>query len=364
MDRVYNFSAGPANLPLSVLEEARRDLLSYPGAGMSVMEMSHRSKWFAEIIGEAENNIRKLLGLNDQYHVLFLHGGARLQFSMIPINLLGHQNKGAEYIVTGSWGDKAAKEAKREGQVKITWTGKNDQFNRVPNASELQFDSNSAYVHFTSNETIEGVQFQNEPASGNVALVCDASSDILSRPIPIEKYGLIYAGAQKNIGPAGVALVIIRDDLVHEIKDENLHAMLDYRIHIKNKSLYNTPPAFPIYMIMLVTRWILNDRGGLKKIHQENQKKAQLLYDAIDQSHGFYQGHAQKESRSLMNVTWKFSNDDLQKKFLEQALIRNFFELTGHRSVGGIRASIYNAMPLEGITALRDFMISFQKENA
>ncbi|MDP3981033.1 MAG: 3-phosphoserine/phosphohydroxythreonine transaminase [Chlamydiota bacterium] len=362
-NRVFNFSAGPANLPLPVLEEAQRDLPSFPDAGMSVMEMSHRSKWFEQIINEAETNVAKLLHLPSHYKVLFLHGGARLQFSMIPINFLKNSNQSADYIVTGAWGSYALKEAQKEAAIRLAWSGKDQNYSRVPSQEELQLDPNSAYVHFTSNETIEGVAFKKEPDSGNVPLICDASSDFLSRPIPVDQYGLIYAGAQKNVGPSGVAVVILREDMLQRIHSDNLHSMLDYRIHVKNKSMYNTPPTFTIYIIMLVTRWLLNEIGGIDKMAQLNEKKAALLYDVIDQSNGFYKGHAEKESRSLMNVTWRFANEELQQKFLDEAKKHHLYELKGHRSVGGIRASIYNAMPIKGVEALKEFMLDFMERN-
>ncbi|GBC81849.1 Phosphoserine aminotransferase [bacterium HR10] len=357
--RVYNFSAGPAMLPLPVLEEAQRHLLALPGVGMSVLEISHRSRWFEEIRDEAEANLRQLLRLPDHYHVLFLQGGASLQFSMVPMNLRRGREEAA-YIVTGSWSERAAEEARRQGDVRILWSGRAENYTRAPHPQEVPIPSRAAYVHFTSNETIQGVQFATEPETGDVPLVCDASSDFLSRPIPIERYALLYAGAQKNAGPAGLTLVILRDDLLERIPD-GLPTMLDYRTHVRHRSLYNTPPVFAIYIFMLVTRWLLHEIGGLEPMAALNRQKAQLLYDVIDRSEGFYRGHAHPESRSLMNVTWRLPNQELERAFLREAEARGLYELKGHRSVGGLRASLYNAMPLEGVRALRDFMQEFQE---
>lgn len=356
--RVYNFSAGPAVLPLPVLERAARELVEFPGAGMSVMEMSHRSKAFEGILAQAQENIRQLLHIPKNYHILFLQGGASLQFSMIPMSFLRGSGKVAEYIVTGSWGKKAVKEAKREGDVKISWDGGGEKFTRVPRSNELTLSGQAAYVHFTSNETIEGVEFSSEPVSGNVPLVCDASSDILSRPLDMAKYALLYAGAQKNIGPSGVTLVILRDDFLANAPKE-LPALLDYRLMVENNSLYNTPPTYGVYMVMLVTEWLLKDVGGLDTMAARNREKAALLYDAIDQSGGFYRGHAAQESRSQMNVTWRMPSEDLEKQFLAEAKSHGLVELKGHRSVGGLRASLYNAMPIEGARALRECMLEF-----
>ncbi len=359
--RVYNFSPGPAILPLPVLKEAQEHMTSLPGVGMSVLEISHRSKYFKEILAETKQNLKNLLNIPDNYQILFLQGGATQQFSLIPMNLLRGTGKPADYIVTGSWGKKAIKEAKLEGDVNTVWDGAEENYKRIPKGTELKFDPNAAYVHFTSNETIQGVEFFEEPETGDVPLVCDASSDFLSRPIPIEKYGIFYAGAQKNAGPAGVTIVIIRDDILEKIGD-GLHPLFDYRELVKGDSALNTPPVFAIYIVMLVTRWLQEKIGGLAKMEEINRKKANLLYDAIDQSNGFYNGHAAKEDRSLMNVTWTLPHPDVESEFIEKAKERNLFELKGHRSVGGFRASIYNAMPIEGVETLRDFMIDYQKQ--
>ncbi|GBC92770.1 Phosphoserine aminotransferase [bacterium HR15] len=360
-ERVWNFSAGPAVLPLPVLQEAQRDLLALPGVGISVLEISHRSKWFDAILEETEANLRQLLNIPAHYRVLFLQGGASLQFAMVPMNLLGDGS--ADYIVTGSWGEKAFQEAVKIGKARIAWTGKSEHFVRTPRPDELDIDPNAAYVHFTSNETIQGVEFQQEPPVGEVPLVCDASSDFLSRPLPIERYALIYAGAQKNAGPAGVTIVIIREDML-ERTPPNMPAMLDYRLQAEHKSVYNTPPVFAIYLVMLVTRWLINEIGGLERMQQINRQKASLLYEVIDQSNGFYRGHAHPECRSVMNVTWRLPNEELEKAFLQEAQAHGLYELKGHRSVGGCRASIYNAMPLEGVHALRDFMRDFLQRKA
>lgn len=364
-NRIYNFSAGPAVLPEEVLLEAQKDLFALPGVGMSILEISHRSKTYDAIHQEAKDGLKQLLNIPDDYAILFLQGGASLQFSMVPLNLMPPKNK-ADYILTGSWSKKAMKEAKRVGTVNIAATteegeGEKKYFKRIPKQSELKLDPDAAYVHFTSNNTIFGTEWQTEPEVGNVPLVCDASSDILSRPLDIKKYGLIYAGAQKNMGPSGVTLVIIRKDLLERSQD-SLHTMLNYKIHAENDSLYNTPNTFGIYIIKLVTKWLLG-LGGLEEMYKINKKKAQLLYDCIDQSGGFYKGHAEKDSRSLMNVTFNLATEELEKKLIDEATKAGFSGLKGHRSVGGIRASIYNAFPVKGVEALVDFMKDFQKRN-
>lgn len=358
-ERIFNFSAGPAMLPLPVLEQAQRELISLPGVGMSVMEISHRSKTFDAIIGGAENGLRELLGIPSNYHVLFLQGGASLQFSMIPMNFLPADGT-ADYITTGSWGKKALKEAKKAGAVNIAGNMADGGFTRVPARDELNLNPNAAYVHITTNETIEGVEWKAEPEVAAVPLIADASSDILSHPIAIEKYGAIYAGAQKNIGPSGVTLVIVRDDLLQRIPD-GLHTMLDFRTHTENKSLYNTPNTWGVYIINLVCNW-LKDKGGLKQMQRENEEKARLIYDAIDAT-DFYRGHADADSRSIMNVTFRLPSEELEKKFTAEATARKLDGLKGHRSVGGIRASIYNAFPKEGVEALVSFMKEFERTN-
>ena len=336
-NRNYNFSPGPAVLPLSVLQTAQKDLLCYPGAGASVMEISHRSKTFEAILGEAKGNLKQLLQIPDGYRIMFLQGGATLQFAMAPMNLLG--GKSADYIVTGSWGSKAVKEAEKVGRARTAWSGKAENFTRLPDADELELDPDAAYVHFTSNETIQGVEFMEEPETGVVPLVCDASSDILSRPLPVERYGLIYAGAQKNAGPAGVTLVILREDLLARVP-EALPSLLNYKELSDNDSLLNTPPCFAVYIVMLTTRWLLKEIGGLERMQAINQKKAKLLYDVIDQSGGYYKGHAAPGCRSLMNVTWRMDGEEREKAFLEAAKKEGLVELKGHPPVGGMRASL------------------------
>ena len=359
--RVWNFSAGPGVLPLPVLEEAQRDLLCLPGVGASVLEISHRSKHFDAIIHEAEANLRQLLSIPDHYHVLFLQGGASLQFAMVAMNLLGDGS--ADYLITGSWGEKALKEAQLIGKARAIWNGKPENFVRTPRPDEYTIDPNARYVHFTSNETIQGIQFPAEPETGDVPLVCDASSDFLSRPIDVKRYGLIYAGAQKNVGPAGVTIVIIRQDMLEQVPDD-LPTMLNYTVHVEHRSLYNTPPVFAVYVVMLVTRWLLENIGGLEQMHAINQQKAQLLYEAIDRSEGFYRGHAQPDSRSLMNATWRLPSEELEVQFVKEAKEAGLHELKGHRSVGGIRASMYNAMPIEGVRTLVEFMEHFRQKHA
>ncbi|HUS38413.1 MAG TPA: 3-phosphoserine/phosphohydroxythreonine transaminase [Pirellulales bacterium] len=360
MKRVHNFSPGPAVLPEPVLRRAQEELLSLPGVGISVLEISHRSAPFEEILRAAEANIRKLLFLPDNFHVLFLQGGSRLQFSMVPMNFM--TDAAPDYIVTGSWGDYALKEARRAGPVHVAWDGKPTNYDRLPATESLQLHPDASYVHFTSNETIQGVQFPTEPETAGVPLVCDASSDFLSRPMDISRYGLIYACAQKNAGPAGVTIVLLRDDLLSRVSD-NLPGMLNYQLHVDNDSRYNTSPVFGIYIVRLVTDWLLDSFGTLDAMLQHNREKATLLYDAVDRSDGFYQGHAATECRSLMNVTFRLASDELQDQFLQKAAERDLCELKGHRSVGGIRASIYNAMPMTGVQTLADFMDEFRADH-
>jgi phosphoserine aminotransferase len=326
------------------------------------MEISHRSKQFTAVIEKAEDNFRRLLNLPDHYHVLFLQGGASLQFSMVPINFLRGTGKAADYIMTGSWASKALTEAKKEGPVNIAWDGKEEGHVRMPGQDDLTLDADAAYVHMTSHETIQGTEFQAFPETGAVPLVCDASSDILSQPIPVEQFGIIFAGAQKNVGPAGTAVVIIRDDLLERVPD-GLPSLLDYKNLAGKKSLYNTPPCFTIYMIQLVTDWLLDEVGGLDKMAEINRRKAKLLYDVIDANPEYYRGHAQPGSRSIMNVTFRLPNEELEQAFIKEATEKGMHGMKGHRSVGGCRASIYNAMPEAGVQALHDFMLEFMKAN-
>ena len=359
-ERIYNFSAGPAVLPLEVLEKAQSELLSLNGIGMSVMEISHRSKHFELILEGATLGIRKLLNVPENYRILFLQGGASLQFSMIPLNFLA-RNESADYIVTGAWGVKAVKEAQRCGKVNAIYSTADSGFKSVPSPDELNFSENAEYIHYTSNETIEGVEFKYDLDGRGIPIVCDASSNILSKPIDIEKYALIYAGAQKNIGPSGVTLVVIRDDLLAQVP-ENQHSMLDYRLLAENDSMLNTPNTWGIYIINLVCEHI-KGHGGLGAMEKKNEEKAQILYDAIDGSDGFYSGHAEKPARSLMNVTYRLPMEELEKQFASEATAQGLDGLKGHRSVGGIRASIYNAFPKEGVETLVEFMKNFAQKN-
>jgi phosphoserine aminotransferase len=357
--RIFNFSAGPAVLPVEVLEEAQRDLLALPGVGMSVLEISHRSKTFDEIIQGCEADMRTLAGIPDNYRVLFLQGGASLQFSMVPLNLLPAGGS-ADYIITGAWSQKAVKEAKRVGAVTVAASTESENFTRVPEQRELQLDPAAAYVHMTSNNTIFGTEWRTLPDVGAVPLVSDTSSDMLSGPIDVKKHALIYAGAQKNLAPAGVTLVIVRDDMLKR-SPSTLHTMLNYSVHAENQSMYNTPPVFAIYVMRLVLKWLLR-QGGLDAIAKQNARKADKLYAEIDRT-GFYRGHAQKNSRSRMNVTFRLPSEDLEKKFSKDATAAGLDGLKGHRSVGGMRASIYNAFPEAGVDALVAFMREFEAKN-
>lgn len=358
--RIYNFSAGPAILPEEVLKKAQEELFALPGVGMSVMELSHRSKTYDNIHNEAKAGLKSLLEMNDDYEILFLQGGASLQFYMTALNLMPPKNK-ADYIVTGSWSKKAVKEAKLVGEVSIAGTSEQSNFNHLPKQENLKLDPDASYVHFTSNNTIYGTQYATEPEVGNVPLICDASSDILHKKIDVTKYGLIYAGAQKNMGPSGVTLVIVRKDLL-ERTPEKVPSMLNLKLMAEKDSLYNTPNTWGIYIINLVAKH-LSSLGGLDAVYQMNKEKAGLLYDAIDGSNGYYKGHAVKEDRSLMNVTFTMNSPELEKKFIEEATANNFNGLKGHRSVGGLRASIYNAFPKKGVEDLVAFMKDFMQKN-
>jgi phosphoserine aminotransferase len=327
---------------------------------MSILEISHRSKTFDDIINQAKADIRKLLNISDDYAVLFLQGGASLQFSMVPMNIMPPKNK-ADYINTGAWSKKAIKEAKRVGAINVAASTEETIFNRIPKQAELKLDPDASYAHFTSNNTIYGTQWQKEPGVGNVPLVCDASSDILCRKVDVSKYGIIYAGAQKNMGPSGVTLVIFKKDLLERSSDE-LPTMLNYKTHVEKDSLFNTPNTFGIYIIGLVAKWILN-LGGLDKMYEKNKQKAELLYNFIDSSGGYYKGHAEKDSRSVMNITFNLTTEELEKKLIAEALAAGFSGLKGHRSVGGLRASIYNAFPPKGVEDLVSFMKDFQQKN-
>jgi phosphoserine aminotransferase len=358
--RVYNFNPGPAALPQSVLEQARDEMLDYKGTGMSVMEISHRSKEFEALIQTAEADLRELLGIPANYKVLFLQGGASLQFAMLPMNLRP-AGASADYIVTGSWSKTALKEAQKLGPAKAAANMEASNFDHLPKQAELNLDPKAAYLHFTSNETIHGVEYVTEPEPpAGVPLICDTSSDFVSRPLDVSKYAVLYGGAQKNAGPSGVTVVIMRDDMI-ERTPANLPVMLDYKTLAASGSLHNTPPCFSIYIVGLVFQW-LKDLGGLPAIAAINQKKASLVYSAIDQSGGFYRGHA-KADRSLMNVTFRLPTEELEDAFASQAKKADLIGLKGHRSVGGMRASIYNAVPVEGVESLVEFMKEFQRKN-
>ena len=360
-NRIYNFSAGPAVLPEEVLKEAQEDMLDYKGSGMSVMEMSHRSKTYDKIFTDAKADLKKLLNIGDDYTILFLQGGANLQFTMVPLNLMPPANK-ADYIVTGSWAKSAAKEAKKIGTVNIAGSSEDVNFSSLPKQSDLKLDPEASYVHYTSNNTIFGTQYKTEPEVGNVTLVCDTSSDMLHKKIDVSKYGLIYAGAQKNMGPAGCTLVIIKNDLLQRSQD-SLSNYLNYKVHAEKDSLFNTPPCYTVYIMGLVYKWLLN-LGGLDAVYQMNKDKAAILYDYIDESEGYYKGTVtNKEERSLMNATFRLPSEELEKKFIAEATEKGFSGLKGHRSVGGLRASIYNAFPKKGVEDLVEFMKDFKKVN-
>ena len=360
MSTIYNFSAGPAMLPKEVLLQAKEEMLDWQGSGMCVMEMSHRGKEFMSIAAKAEADLREVLAVPDNYKVLFLQGGASSQFSMVPLNLLAGKTS-ADYINTGAWSKKAIAEAKRFCDVNIAASTEDNKFTSAPDQSDLSLDSNAAYLHYTPNETIGGVEFNYIPESGDVPLVADMSSTILSRPIDVSKFGVIYAGAQKNIGPAGLTIVIVRDDLIGKASDK-APSMFDYKVHADSESMNNTPPTYAWYLAGLVFQWI-KDKGGLSAVAEINKRKADKLYAAIDNS-GFYANPVAIANRSWMNVPFTLANAELDKLFLEKSREAGLITLKGHRSVGGMRASIYNAMPEEGVDALVNFMKNFQKENA
>jgi phosphoserine aminotransferase len=359
VQRIYNFSAGPAVLPVPVLEEAQRDLVALPGVGMSVLEISHRSRTFDEIIHGAEADMRSLAGIPASHKVLFLQGGASLQFSMVPMNLLSPGST-ADYILTGDWGKKALKEAKKVGSTHVAASTEDGNFKRIPEQSELKLTPGAAYVHMTSNNTIHGTEWAYVPDAGGAPLVCDMSSDMYSRPIDVARYGLIYAGAQKNLGPSGVTVVVIREDLLARSQDA-LPAMLNYRVHAENGSLYNTPPVFGIYILRLVLEWLVA-QGGLAAIEAANVRKAAILYDELDRT-PFWRPHAETGSRSRMNITFRLPSEELEKIFVKESTAAGFDGLKGHRSVGGLRASIYNAFPEQGVRDLVDFMQDFERRH-
>jgi phosphoserine aminotransferase len=359
VQRVFNFAAGPAVLPVPVLEQIQRDLIALPGVGMSILEISHRSKTFESILEQAEADVRRLGNIPSNYRVLFLQGGASLQFSMVPMNLLTPGST-ADYIDTGSWAEKAIKEAKKVGNVNVAASTGADNYSRIPAQSELKLTDGAAYVHMTGNNTIEGTEWNTLPEVGNRPLVSDTSSNMFSRPIDVTRHALIYAGAQKNMGPAGVTVVIVREDLLQR-SQKSLPTMLNYAVHAENKSLYNTPPAFAVYALGLVMKWLIAE-GGLEAIATVNDRKAAKLYAEIDRT-GFYRGTAKKESRSRMNVTFRLATEQLEHAFVKEATAAGLDGLKGHRSVGGMRASIYNAFPETGIDALVAFMREFERRN-
>ncbi len=357
--RVINFNPGPAALPLPVLEEIQGELLNYRGCGMSVLEISHRSDTFTSIIEDAEERLRRLMGINDDYTVLFLQGGASFQFAMVPMNLLDGE-RFADYVNTGTWSTKAIKEARIQGKkINVVASSEDRDFTYIPR--EINFTEGATYVHITSNNTIKGTQWAEFPDTNGIPIVSDMSSDILSRKIPVEKFGLIYAGAQKNLGPAGVTVVIIRRDFL-EIVPDSLPTMLKYTTFAEKKSLFNTPPCFAIYVVQLVLKWLEETVGGVEKVEEINRQKAKILYELID-SGDFYRGTAQPDSRSIMNVTFRLPSPELEAKFIEEAAANGLTGLKGHRSVGGCRASIYNATSLAAVQTLVDFMDSFAKKN-
>jgi len=359
-NRVYNFNPGPAMLPLEVLQQAQQELLDYRGTGMSVMEISHRSPEFDDINNTAIALTRELLGLGDNFKVLFLGGGASTQFAMIPLNFLP-KGKTAAYVDTGSWSSKAIKEAQKIGKVRLAFSSKEENYRRVPRLSEIDLPVDAAYLHLTSNNTIKGTQFHEFPDTGDVPLMCDMSSDIASHRLDFTKFSLIYAGAQKNLGPAGVTMVIIRDDLLAKCP-ANLPTMFTYTTHAEKSSLYNTPPAFPIYMVKLVLEWI-KKQGGLEAVEKVNTAKKDCIYQVMDANPDFFRGTVERASRSWMNITMRLPSEDLENKFVTEARAAGFVGLKGHRSVGGIRVSMYNAMPLEGVEKLAAFMETFKKAN-
>jgi len=358
--RVYNFNPGPAALPLEVLQQAQAEMLDYKGTGMSVMEISHRSKEFEAIVADAQKDLRELLQIPSNYKILFLQGGASLQFAMVPMNFRP-AGASADYIVTGTWSKKAFKESQKLGTAKAAANLEADNFNHLPAQADLKLDPQAAYLHFTSNETIHGVEYFKEPTPpAGVPLICDASSDFISHPIDVSKYAMIYAGAQKNAGPAGVVICIVRDDLLEKVP-ANLPNLLDYKALAEENSLLNTPPCWSVYIVGLVLKWA-KGLGGLQAIEKRNQAKADLVYKAIDESGGYYRGHA-KADRSRMNITFRLPSEALEDQFASEAKKVDLIGLKGHRSVGGMRASLYNALPVEASEALVKFMKEFQQKN-
>ena len=360
-DRIFNFSAGPCTLPLSALEKAQKEFVNYENAGMSLIEMSHRGKHYDKVHMDAISNVREVFGVPDNFEVLLLQGGATLQFAMIPMNFLP-KGKTGDYVNTGAWAKKAIADGKKLGDTRIIWTGENENFTRMPNPDEIKPGDNSAYVHVCGNETIGGIEFTKYPDTGDVPLIVDMSSHILSREVPFDKISMIYAGAQKNMGPAGLAVAIIRKDLL-ENSVENLPAYLSYNTHAPKDSMYNTPPVFAIYMMKLTLDWV-KEQGGLSAMNDLADKRSSLIYEVIDSSDGWFRCPVDKGSRSRMNVVWRLPAEDLEKKLIKEALDAGFSGLKGHRSVGGCRASMYNAMPVEGAAKLAELMSNFKKNNS
>lgn len=361
MSRVYNFSAGPSMLPESVLKTAAAEMLDYNGSGQSVMEMSHRSKVYEEIIKACEASLREVMNIPDNYKVLFLQGGASSQFAMVPLNLMNKNNK-ADFVVTGQWAKKAYAEAARYGKANVVASSADKTFSYIPKLDPASFDPEADYFHICLNNTIYGTKYHELPDTGSVPLVADISSCALSEPIDVSKFGLLYAGAQKNMGPAGLTVVIIREDLIGNAMDIT-PTMFNYQTHADNGSMFNTPPTYAIYICKLVLDWIKNEIGGLEKMKEINEKKAGLLYDFLDSSK-LFKGTVEKDSRSLMNIPFVTGDEELDKKFVAEATAAGFVNLKGHRSVGGMRASIYNAMPVEGVEKLVAFMKAFEEANA
>lgn len=354
-----NFSGGPGALPESVLLQVQESIMEVPEVGLSILGISHRSDWFAAVVAELETNIRTLLGLSEDYHVLFLQGGATQQFSMVPMTLLRGKTSLAEYLHTGYWSGKALAEAKHEGSIRTIWSGESSGFRRLPGDDELSFSPDAPYLHYISNETVEGLQFHRILGRDDVPRVCDMSSDFLSQPCEAERFSLIYAHAQKNIGPAGVTVVLIRDELLKDAPTD-LPGFLDYRNHIQAHSIFNTPPVFAIYVVLLVTRWLLNEIGGLARMAEINRDKAELMYSLLDSSDDFYRGRAEPQDRSMMNVAFNLATPEMDNCFLAEALAAGFSGLPGHRSTGGVRASIYNGLMLSAVEKLAGFMEDFQ----
>ena len=357
-----NFSGGPGALPESVLQQVQESIIETPEAGLSILGINHRSDWFAAVVAELETNIRKLLALPDNYHVLFLQGGATQQFSMAPMTLLRGKTHPADYLHTGYWSGKALDEARREGRVRVAWSGESGGFRRLPGDAELSFSPDAPYIHYVSNETVEGLQFHRTLGRDDVPRVCDMSSDFLSMPCEAERFSLIYAHAQKNIGPAGVTVVLVRDEALKDAPAD-LPGFLDYRNHIKAHSNFNPPPVFAIYVVLLVTRWLINDIGGLERMAEINRSKAERLYGLLDKSAGFYRGRVEPQDRSMMNVTFNLATPEMESIFLAETIAAGFSGLSGHRSIGGIRASIYNGLTLSAVEELAGFMEDFRRRH-